>query len=161
MGELGLLGLPFPEEYDGSGGDYTGLVIALEEMARVSGSLAITFDAHTSLCCEPIYLFGSEEQKYLVPLARGEKIGAFGLTEPQAGSDAGASRTYAVRDGDEWVINARRSSSPTAQSPTWWLSLPKPTRKKAHAVSPRSWSKKARPAFRRAGMRKRWASEAR
>jgi butyryl-CoA dehydrogenase len=110
MGELGLLGLPFPEEYGGSGGDYTGLVIALEEIARVSGSMAITFDAHTSLCCEPIYLFGSEEQKqkYLVPLARGEKIGAFGLTEPQAGSDAGASRTYAVRDGDEWVINGQK-----------------------------------------------------
>jgi butyryl-CoA dehydrogenase len=110
MGELGLLGLPFPEEYGGSGGDYTSLVIALEEIARVSGSMAITLDAHTSLCCEPIYLFGSEEQKqkYLVPLARGEKIGAFGLTEPQAGSDAGASRTYAVRDGNEWVINGQK-----------------------------------------------------
>jgi butyryl-CoA dehydrogenase len=110
MGELGLLGLPFPEEYGGSGGDYTSLVIALEEIARVSGSMAITLDAHTSLCCEPIHLFGSEEQKqkYLVPLARGEKIGAFGLTEPQAGSDAGASRTYAVRDGNEWVINGQK-----------------------------------------------------
>ncbi len=110
MGELGILGLPFPEEYGGSDGEYTSLVIALEEIARVSGSMAITLDAHTSLCCEPIYLFGTEEQKrkYLFPLASGEKIGAFGLTEPQAGSDAGATRTRAVRDGDEWVINGQK-----------------------------------------------------
>jgi alkylation response protein AidB-like acyl-CoA dehydrogenase len=110
MGEVGLLGLPFPQEYGGSGADYLSLVIALEEVARASGSVAITFDAHTSLCCEPLYLFGTEEQKrkYLTPLACGEKIGAFGLTEPQAGSDAGATRTRAVRDGDEWVINGQK-----------------------------------------------------
>ena len=111
MGELGFLGLPFPEEYGGSGGDYMSQVITLEEIARVSGSMAITLDAHTSLCCEPIYLFGTEEQKqkYLVPLAQGEQIGAFGLTEPQAGSDAGATRTRAIRDGDEWVINGQKN----------------------------------------------------
>jgi alkylation response protein AidB-like acyl-CoA dehydrogenase len=111
MGEVGLLGLPFPEEYGGSGADYLSLVISLEEVARASGSVAITFDAHTSLCCEPLYLFGTEEQKrkYLTPLASGEKIGAFGLTEPQAGSDAGATRTRAVRDGDEWVINGQKN----------------------------------------------------
>ncbi len=111
MGQLGILGLPFPEEYGGSGGDYTSLVIALEEIARVSGTMAIVLDAHTSLCCEPIYLYGTEEQKrkYLVPLAQGLKIGAFGLTEPQAGSDAGATRTRAVRDGDEWVINGQKT----------------------------------------------------
>ncbi|MGQ9467300.1 MAG: acyl-CoA dehydrogenase [Anaerolineae bacterium] len=110
MGELGILGLPFPEEYGGSGGDYIALVLALEEIARVSGTMAIILDAHTSLCCEPIYLFGTEEQKrkYLVPLARGEKIGAFGLTEPQAGSDASAIRTRAVRDGDSWIINGQK-----------------------------------------------------
>lgn len=110
MGELGILGLPFPEEYGGSGGDYIALVLAMEEIARISGTMAIILDAHTSLCCEPIYLFGTEEQKrkYLVPLARGEKIGAFGLTEPQAGSDAGAIRTRAVRDGDSWVINGQK-----------------------------------------------------
>jgi alkylation response protein AidB-like acyl-CoA dehydrogenase len=110
MGELGILGLPFPEAYGGSGGDYMSLVIALEEIARVSGSMALILDAHTSLCCEPIYLFGTEEQrkKYLGPLARGEWIGAFGLTEPQAGSDAGATRTRAVRDGDAWVINGQK-----------------------------------------------------
>jgi len=112
MGQLGLLGLPFPPEYGGSGADYHSMVIALEEIARVSGSMAITLDAHTSLCCEPIHRFGTEEQKhkYLVPLARGESIGAFGLTEPQAGSDAGATQTRAVRDPQtgEWIINGQK-----------------------------------------------------
>ncbi len=112
MGELGIIGLPFPEQYGGSGGDYPSLVIALEEIARVSGSMAITLDAQTSLFCEPIYLFGTEEQKqkYLTPAAQGKKIGAFGLTEPQAGSDAGATRTRAVRNETtgEWVINGQK-----------------------------------------------------
>ncbi|HDQ72237.1 MAG TPA: acyl-CoA dehydrogenase [Chloroflexi bacterium] len=112
MGELGIIGLPFPEKYGGSGGDYMSLVIALEEIARVSGSMAITLDAQTSLYCEPVYLFGSETQreKYLTPAASGDKIGAFGLTEPQAGSDAGATRTRAVRDEatGEWVINGQK-----------------------------------------------------
>ncbi len=110
MGELGLLGIPFEEAYGGSHGDYISLLIALEEIARVSGTMAIILDAHTSLCCEPIYRFGTEEQKmkYLPGLLSGEKIGAFGLTEPGAGSDAGATRTRAVRDGDEWVINGEK-----------------------------------------------------
>jgi len=110
MAEVGLLGLPFPPQYGGSGADYETVVIALEEIARVSGSMAITFDAHTSLCCEPIYHFGTEAQKatYLPPLIRGEMVGAFGLTEPQAGSDAGATQTRAVREGDEWVINGQK-----------------------------------------------------
>jgi butyryl-CoA dehydrogenase len=110
MAELGILGIPFAEAFGGAGGDYISLLVALEEIARVSGSMAIILDAHTSLCCEPINLFGNEAQKtkYLAPLARGEKIGAFGLTEPQAGSDAGATRTRAVRDGDEWVLNGEK-----------------------------------------------------
>ncbi len=110
MAEVGLLGLPFPAEYGGSDADYHAMVIALEEIARVSGSMAITLDAHTSLCCEPIYHFGNEAQKerYLPPLVSGEKIGAFGLTEPQAGSDAGATQTRAIRDGDEWVVNGQK-----------------------------------------------------
>ncbi len=110
MAELGLLGIPFAETYGGAGGDYLSLLIALEEIARVSGTVAIILDAHTSLCCEPIYLFGTEaqKQKYLPPLLSGEKIGAFGLTEPTAGSDAGSTRTQAVRDGDEWVINGQK-----------------------------------------------------
>jgi alkylation response protein AidB-like acyl-CoA dehydrogenase len=110
MAPLGLLGLPIPEEYGGAGADYVSFAIALEEIARACGSTAITLDAHTSLASEPIYLFGSEEQKqkYLVPLARGEKLGAFGLTEPEAGSDAGATKTRAVLDNDEWVINGEK-----------------------------------------------------
>jgi len=110
MAELGLLGIPFAEEYGGAGGDYISLLIAMEEIARVSGTVAIILDAHTSLCCEPIHLFGTEAQKkkYLPPLVSGEKVGAFGLTEPNAGSDAGATRTRAVRDGDEWVINGQK-----------------------------------------------------
>jgi alkylation response protein AidB-like acyl-CoA dehydrogenase len=112
MGQVGLLGLPFPPEYGGSGADYHTMVIALEEIARVSGSMAITLDAHTSLCCEPIYRFGTEEQRqtYLMPLARGQKIGAFGLTEPQAGSDAGATQTRAVHDPQtgEWILNGQK-----------------------------------------------------
>jgi len=110
MARLGLLGLPIPEEYGGAGADNVSFAIALEEIARACGSTAITLDAHTSLASEPIYLFGSEAQKrkYLVPLARGEKLGAFGLTEPEAGSDAGATKTRAVLDGDEWVINGQK-----------------------------------------------------
>ncbi|NJD18353.1 MAG: acyl-CoA dehydrogenase, partial [Gemmatimonadetes bacterium] len=82
MAELGLLGIPFEEEYGGAGGDYLSLLIALEEIARASGTVALILDAHTSLCCEPLHRFGSEEQKrkYLLPLATGAKIGAFGLT---------------------------------------------------------------------------------
>jgi butyryl-CoA dehydrogenase len=110
MGELGLLGIPFAEAYGGSGGDYISLLIALEEIARVSGTVAIILDAQTSLCCEPIHLFGTEEQKkkYLPSLVSGEKVGAFGLTEPGAGSDAGATRTRAVQDGNEWVLNGQK-----------------------------------------------------
>ncbi|MFO7743175.1 MAG: acyl-CoA dehydrogenase [Anaerolineae bacterium] len=112
MGGVGLLGLPFPPAYGGSGADYHSMVIALEEIARVSGSMAIALDAHTSLCCEPIYRFGTDEQrrKYLIPLARGEKVGAFGLTEPQAGSDAGATQTRAVRDPEtgDWIVNGQK-----------------------------------------------------
>jgi alkylation response protein AidB-like acyl-CoA dehydrogenase len=110
MGELGILGIPFAEAYGGSGGDYLSLLIAMEEIARLSGSVAIILDAQTSLCCEPIYLFGTETQKkkYLPGLLSGDKIGAFGLTEPHAGSDAGATRTRAVREGDQWVINGEK-----------------------------------------------------
>ena len=110
MAALGFLGLPFPEEYGGAGADNVSLAIVMEEIARVCGSTAITLDAHTSLCSEPIYLFGTEAQKrkYLPKLCNGEWIGAFGLTEPGAGSDAGATKTRAVRDGNEWVINGQK-----------------------------------------------------
>ena len=111
MAQLGLLGLSIPEEYGGSGGDTLCYAIAVEEVARASGSLAITMAAQISLAAAPLYQFGTEEQKrkYLVPLATGEKLGAFGLTEPGAGSDAGATTTKAVLDADHWVIDGQKN----------------------------------------------------
>ena len=110
MADLGLLGLPFPEDYGGAGADTVSVAIATEEIARACGSTALAYAAHIGLGSMPIYLFGSEEQKqkYLVPAATGEYLAAFGLTEPQAGSDAGATRTRAELDGDEWVINGEK-----------------------------------------------------
>ncbi|WP_338696759.1 acyl-CoA dehydrogenase family protein [Streptomyces sp. Q6] len=112
MGRMGLFGLPFPEEYGGMGGDYLALGIALEELARVDSSVAITLEAGVSLGAMPLHLFGTREQKrqWLPKLCSGEVLGAFGLTEPEAGSDAGGTRTTAVRDettGD-WVINGTK-----------------------------------------------------
>lgn len=110
MAELGLTGIPFPEEYGGAGSDYISYAIAVEELSRVCASTGVTLSAHVSLCSWPIYAYGTEEQKkkYLTPLAKGEKIGAFGLTEPSAGSDASNTKTTAVLDGDEWVLNGSK-----------------------------------------------------
>ena len=112
MAELGFMGLPIPEEYGGAGADTVSFALLMEEIARASGSIALTMDAHTGLACEPLLLFGTEEQKQkvLVPLARGEKIGALAVTEPGGGSDiAGGVRTTAIRDGQEWVINGSKT----------------------------------------------------
>jgi short/branched chain acyl-CoA dehydrogenase len=123
LGKLGLMGIPFPQEYGGGGGDTLAYVLAVEELTRVDSSVAITLCAHTSLGTQPIYLFGSEEQKreWLPRLCSGERLGAFGLTEPEAGSDAGNTRTRARLDGGaqpgtprggepagEWVINGAK-----------------------------------------------------
>ena len=98
LAELGLMGIPFPEELGGAGGDTLAYALAVEELARIDSSVAITVAAHTSLGTMPIYLFGSDEQKqrWIPQLARGERLAAFGLTEPEAGSDAGATRTTAT-----------------------------------------------------------------
>jgi alkylation response protein AidB-like acyl-CoA dehydrogenase len=111
MGKMGLFGLPFPEEYGGMGGDYFALCLVLEELARVDSSVAITLEAGVSLGAMPIHRFGTDEQKqtWLPALCRGEKLAAFGLTEPGGGSDAGATKTTAVLDGDEWVINGSKA----------------------------------------------------
>lgn len=111
MGELGLLGIPFPEEYGGSGGDTISYAIAAEEIGKACGSTGLSYAAAISLGASPIYYFGTEEQKqkYLVPLASGTALGAFGLTEPNAGSDAGGTQTKAILDGDEFVINGEKS----------------------------------------------------
>jgi alkylation response protein AidB-like acyl-CoA dehydrogenase len=110
LGELNLMGIPFPEEYGGGGGDSLAYALAVEELTRVDSSVAITLCAHTSLGTQPIYLFGDEEQKaeWLPKLCSGEALGAFGLTEPEAGSDAGNVRTRAELDGEEWVIDGAK-----------------------------------------------------
>ncbi|MFQ6015420.1 MAG: acyl-CoA dehydrogenase [Anaerolineae bacterium] len=110
MGELGLMGLPWPEKYGGAGADTLSYAIAVEEISKACGSTGLTYAAHVSLASAPLYHFGSEEQKqkYLVPLARGEWLGAFGLTEPQTGSDAAAIRTVAVSTDDSWVLNGSK-----------------------------------------------------
>jgi short/branched chain acyl-CoA dehydrogenase len=110
MGELGWMGIPFPEDVGGAGGTSLQYAIAVEELARVDSSVAITLCAHTSLGTQPIYLYGSAEQKqrYLPDLCAGRKLGAFGLTEPEAGSDAGNTRTRASLDGDYWAINGAK-----------------------------------------------------
>lgn len=110
MGELGMCGLPWEEKYGGVGADFLAYVIAVEELSRVCASTGVTLSAHVSLCSWPIWKFGTEEQKmkYLVPLAEGKKLGAFAITEPGAGSDAGATRTTAVLDGDEYVLNGTK-----------------------------------------------------
>jgi butyryl-CoA dehydrogenase len=108
--ELNFLGIPIPEEYGGAGADAISECLIIEEIARENGSLALIIDAHTSLGCMPLLLAGTEEQKrkFLVPAAKGEKLMSFGLTEPGSGSDAAASKTTAVLDGDEWVINGSK-----------------------------------------------------
>ena len=110
MGELDLFALPFSEEYGGTGDGYLAYAIAVEEVSKVSASLGITYAAHCSIGSGPIYLFGSEEQKkeWIPQLASGEAIAAFGLTEPDAGSDASSTRTTAVLDGNEWVLNGTK-----------------------------------------------------
>jgi len=110
MAEIGLSGIPFPDDYEGAGMDNISYAIAVEELSRVCASSSVLVSAHTSLCAWPIYHFGTEEQKqkYLVPLANGDKIGAMGLTEPAAGTDAGATKTTAVLDGDEYVLNGTK-----------------------------------------------------
>jgi short-chain 2-methylacyl-CoA dehydrogenase len=110
MGELGWMGIPFPEDVGGAGGTTLQYALAVEELTRVDSSVAITLCAHTSLGTQPVYLFGSEAQKerLLPDLCAGRRLGAFGLTEPEAGSDAGNTRTRAALDGGEWVINGAK-----------------------------------------------------
>ena len=110
MSTLGLMGVPFSREYGGSGGDQLSYAITIEELSRVCASTGVICSAHTSLCCWPIYTWGTDEQKskYLPDLLTGKKLGAFGLTEPNAGSDAGEQRTKAVDKGDHWLLNGTK-----------------------------------------------------
>ncbi|WLD93197.1 acyl-CoA dehydrogenase [Alkalihalobacillus sp. AL-G] len=110
MAELGLTGIPWPEEYGGIGADYLSYVIAVEELSRVCASTGVTLSAHTSLAGWPVYKFGTEEQKqkFLRPMAEGKKLGAYGLTEPGSGSDAAKMKTTAKRDGEEYILNGSK-----------------------------------------------------
>ncbi|MFC4738288.1 acyl-CoA dehydrogenase family protein [Bacillus daqingensis] len=110
MGELGLLGIPFPEEYGGSGGDTISYILAVEEIGKVCGSTGLSYAAAVSLGASPLYHFGTQAQKqeHLTPLASGKTLGSFGLTEPNAGSDAGGTRTKAVKKGDRYIINGEK-----------------------------------------------------
>ncbi|WP_339146923.1 MULTISPECIES: acyl-CoA dehydrogenase family protein [unclassified Sutcliffiella] len=110
LSQLGMMGLPFPEEYEGAGADTVSFAIVVEELSRACGSTGITYSAHVSLGGAPLNLFGTEEQKrkYLVPICTGESLGAFGLTEPNAGSDAGGTQTTAVEDGNDFIINGNK-----------------------------------------------------
>ena len=110
VAELGLAGVVFPEQYGGAGADYISYAIAVEELSRVCAATGVTLSAHLSLGANPIFLFGTEAQKqhYLKPLAEGSKLGAFALTEPSAGSDAGGTRTTAVREGEAWVLSGNK-----------------------------------------------------
>ncbi len=122
MAELGLLGIPLPDRYEGAGGDTLGYAIAIEELTRIDSSVAITVAAHTSLGTMPIFLFGSDEQKdrWLPDLASGRRLAAFGLTEPDAGSDAGATRTTAdLRDG-AWIVNGSKMFITSAGTELTW-----------------------------------------
>ncbi len=110
LADLGLTGIVFPEEYGGAGADYISYAIAVEELSRVCASTGVTLSAHLSLGANPINLFGTDEQKkkFLTPLASGEAMGAFGLTEPSAGSDAGGTKTTAMREGNQWLVNGSK-----------------------------------------------------
>ena len=111
LAEMGFLGVIFPEKYGGAGMGYAEYAIIIEELSRVDGSIGIIVAAHNSLCSNHIYKFGSEaqKQKYLVPLAQGKKLGCWSLTEPEAGSDAGGTRTRALRAGDSWILNGSKT----------------------------------------------------
>ena len=110
MAKAGMMGIPVPKEYGGQGCDVLTYIIAVEELSKVCGTTGVILSAHTSLCCDPILTYGTEEQKqkFLVPLAKGEKLGAFALTEPGAGTDAQGAQTKAVEDGDSWVLNGSK-----------------------------------------------------
>ncbi len=110
MAGLGMMGIPYPKEYGGAGGDYISYILAVEELSKVCASTGVILSAHTSLCCYPISKWGTEEQKkkYLVPLAKGEKLGAFGLTEPNAGTDAATQQTVATLEDDHYVLNGSK-----------------------------------------------------
>src|SRR5437764_3593227 len=138
LAEMGLLGVIFPEEYGGAGLGYIEYALAIEELARVDGSVGLIVAAHNSLCSNHIFKFGTESQKkkYLVPLASGKAIGAWSLTEPEAGSDAGGTRTIAVRDGSHWVLNGANTDTTNGEDANSCVAMAVTDRSKgSHVIS--------------------------
>lgn len=139
LAELGLTGIVFPEAYGGASADYLCYAIAVEELSRVCASTGVTLSAHLSLAANPIFLFGTEQQKkdFLLPLAEGRKMGAFGLTEPNAGSDAGGTRTTAMLEGDSWVLNGSKVFITNAGEAEVYIVFARTSReaKKHHGIS--------------------------
>ena len=164
LGKLNLMGIPFPEEYGGGGGDTLAYALAVEELTRVDSSVAITLCAHTSLGTQPIYLFGSEEQKreWLPRLCSGERLGAFGLTEPEAGSDAGNTRTRARLQDGEWVIDGAKQFITNAGTDISGDGLHHGRHRRGRPTAPQARSRTsssptAPPATSRASRTGRWA----
>ncbi|RJQ30772.1 MAG: acyl-CoA dehydrogenase [Peptococcaceae bacterium] len=149
MAEIGLTGIPFPEEYGGAGMDNLCYAIAVEELSRVCTSTSVLLSAHTSLCSWPIYHFGTEEQKkkYLVPLTEGEKIGALGLTEPSAGSDAGSVKLSARADGDDYILNGTKLFITNAGKAETYIIIASTDRSKGHRGTAAFIVEKGTPGF--------------
>src|SRR5437773_5337398 len=135
LAEMGLLGVIFPEEYGGAGLGYVEYALTIEELARVDGSVGLIVAAHNSLCSNHIYKFGTEAQKkkYLVPLASGKAIGAWSLTEPEAGSDAGGTGATAVRDGNRWVVNGAKTFNTNGHFADYWVVMAVPDQSEGSA----------------------------
>lgn len=149
MAEMGLTGIPFSEEYGGAGMDNLSYAIAVEELARVCGSTSVLISAHTSLCAWPIYHFGTEEQKkkYLTPLAEGKTVGAMGLTEPSAGSDAGSLKLTAKLDGDDYVLNGTKIFITNAYKADTYVIIASTDRSKGHKGTAAFIVEKGTPGF--------------
>ena len=157
---LGLLGVPYPEEIGGTGLDSLAYAITVEELSRASGSVGIIVSAHTSLGCNPIWLAGTDAQKerYLRPMASGEVIGAYGLTEPGAGSDSRGTKTRAHRDGDQWVLNGSKRFITNAGVAGTYIVTAVTESEQESGGSARSSSRPIRRASASAAWRRRWAS---
>ncbi|MCL6634803.1 MAG: acyl-CoA dehydrogenase [Peptococcaceae bacterium] len=149
MAEMGLTGIPYPEEYGGAGMDNLCYAIAVEELARVCGSTSVLISAHTSLCAWPIYKYGTEEQKqkYLVPLNEGRTVGAMGLTEPSAGSDAGSIKLSAKLDGDHYILNGTKIFITNAYKADTYVIIASTDRSKGHRGTAAFIVEKGTPGF--------------
>lgn len=160
LAKAGMMGVPIPKKYGGSGGDHLMYCIMIEELAKKCVATSTIVAAHTSLCMGPIMAFGTEEQKmkWIPDLASGRKIGAFGLTEPGAGTDASGQQTVAVKDGDDWILNGTKCFITNGDTASTYTVLAVTDRSKGYRGDPCSSSKLAPLASLPAYMRRRWVS---